>query len=182
MSKTLSEPEFARAVDDALPKLVGVARRLAGDEDLAADAVQNALLKASKSWRRFRGDSHVHTWLTRIVIHCVRDGLAAEKRRTAMGMTQMQAEDQHEQWEDPKRGPTQKALDNESRTTILAAVRTLPDRQREVFGLMIWQGMTAREVGELLDIDPQAVHASLYAARKRLREKLGPYFEGDQES
>ncbi|QDV46323.1 ECF RNA polymerase sigma factor SigW [Stieleria neptunia] len=183
MEKSLTQPEFARAVSAGLPKLIAIARRLSGDEDIAAEAVQNALLKASKSWRKFRGQSHVDTWLTKIVIHAVRDGMASQRRHLEHNEPKPQApsERQCENLVDPERGPSQQVLDAEIRNAVAAAVRELPDRQREVFSLMIWQSMTARDVGQLLDITPQTVHANLHAARKRLRELLGPFVSDDQD-
>jgi RNA polymerase sigma-70 factor (ECF subfamily) len=183
MAKSLTEREFSRAVSDGLPQLIAVARRLAGNEDLAAEAVQNALLKASKSRSRFRGESHVDTWLTRIVIHAVRDAIAAQHRRTHQTTSIRQAESEREtkNMPDPGDGPGQRVLDEEFRRIAQVAVGQLPDRQREVFSLMIWQGMTARQVGTLLDISAQTVHANLHAARKRLREVLQQYVGDDRD-
>ncbi len=183
MEKSLTESEFARAVSVGLPKLVAVARRLSGDDEVAAEAVQNALLKASKSWRKFRGQSQVDTWLTRIVIHCVRDAIAAQRRDAENLQPRPDApgDRQSETLVAPQRGPTQQVLDAEIRSVVATAVRSLPDRQREVFGLMVWQNMTAREVGQLLDITPQTVHANLHAARKRLRQLLGDFVDDQRE-
>ncbi|MDV6032588.1 MAG: sigma-70 family RNA polymerase sigma factor [Phycisphaera sp. RhM] len=189
MQESLTEPEFARAVSAGLPKLIAIARRLSGNEDIAAEAVQNALLKASKSWRQFRGQSHVDTWLTKIVIHAVRDGMAAQRRRQehlppppdVPRDGHSRCDSQSENLVAPERGPTQQVLDAEVRSVVAAAVRELPDRQREVFGLMVWQNMTAREVGQLLDITPQTVHANLHAARRRLRELLEPFVHDDRD-
>ncbi|WP_253158864.1 RNA polymerase sigma factor [Stieleria tagensis] len=185
MEKSLTEPEFAGAVSDAMPQLVAVARRLAGDDELAAEAVQNALLRASKSWRRFRGGAHVNTWLTKIVIHCVRDAISAQRRRTDRNHHYTSSPDDDglsQQIEDPRRGPSQQALDRECRIAIQTAVRALPDRQREVFSLMVWQGMSARQVGQLLEINPQTVHANLHAARCRLRTILDPYVNDNRDA
>lgn len=181
--KPLTEPEFERAVCEGMPQLIAIARRLSGNEELATEAVQNALLKASKSWRWFRGQSHVQTWLTQIVIHCVRDAIAANRRRLEKQPMLPQSESHRpgESVVDPDGGPRQKLLDDELRQTIRTAVQQLPDRQREVFGLTIWQGMTAAEVGKLLDISPQTVHANLHAARKRLRELLGHFVNDAQD-
>ncbi|WP_167546657.1 RNA polymerase sigma factor [Stieleria maiorica] len=183
MEKSLTEPEFARAVSVGLPKLIAVARRLSGDDEVAAEAVQNALLKASKSWRKFRGQSHVDTWLTRIVIHAVRDVIAARRRDTENLHPQPDApgDRQRETLVAPQRGPSQQVLDAEIRSVVATAVRSLPDRQREVFGLMVWQNMTAGEVGRLLDITPQTVHANLHAARKRLRQLLGDFVDDQRD-
>ena len=183
MGKSLTETEFAQAVTDGLPQLIAVARRLAGNEELAAEAVQNALLKASKSWRKFRGTSHVNTWLIKIVIHAVRDAISSERCR--VDRTQMlprgESNDQSETMVDPGEGPAQHAVHDEFRSAVLAAVHQLPDRQREVFGLMVWQGLPARQVGVLLDISPQSAHANLHSARNRLRELLHPFAHDDQD-
>ena len=183
MEKSLTEGEFSRAVSDGLPQLIAVARRLAGNEELAAEAVQNALLKASNSWRRFRGQSHVNTWLTKIVIHAVRDAIAAQHRRSnqTTSLPQVESERETKNAADPGGGPSQRVLDEEFSRIAQTAVGQLPDRQREVFGLMVWQGMTARQVGTLLDISAQTVHANLHAARKRLREVLQQYVNDGQD-
>lgn len=184
MEKSLTETEYSQAVSDGLPQLIAVARRLAGNEEIAAEAVQNALLKASKSWRKFRGNSHVTTWLTKIVIHAVRDAISAEHRRRIRTPSLPPSEQRRESENivDPQIGPQQKILDEELRSAILAAVRNLPDRQREVFSLMVWQGMSAKEVGLLLDASPQTVHANLHAARKQLQEMLQQYVHGNGDS
>lgn len=179
--KSLSEPEFARAVADALPQLVCVAKRLSGDDEIAAEAVQNALLKASKSWRRFRGDSQVNTWLTRIVIHCVRDAITIDTRRTnhCTVLPSEELETQSNYRSKNQGDPTRHVLDNEQQQAIRDAVRQLPHRQREVFSLVIWQSMKPTEVAELLEIETQNVHATMHAARKRLQTLLKKYFSED---
>ena len=171
--RSLTESEFERAVADGLPKLISIARRLAGDEDLAAEAVQNALLKASKSWRRFEGRSHVHTWLTKILLHCIRDAIAAQRRRPEASQSGLgEDSDLGQRVIDRDAAPDEKLQRAETRRVVRDAVANLPDRQREVFSLMVWQNLSAKEVAALLEIDPQNVHANLYAARKSLRESL----------
>ena len=182
MEKPLTETEFAKAVADSLPRLVAIARRLAGNEEFAEDAVQAALLKASKSWRRFRGQSHVETWMTRIVIHAVRDTIAAERRRKRRDTPYPELDAAPPSIPDDKSGPSESALNHELHEVIRSAVQLLPDRQREVFALATWHGMNAREIAELLEIKTQTVHANLHAARSRLKDLLNHYVNGDQES
>jgi RNA polymerase sigma-70 factor (ECF subfamily) len=146
---------------------------------LAADAVQNALLKASRSWKRFRGDAQVKTWLTRIVIHAVRDAIRAEnqglRKQTTVSIDQADCTITAVTRNDD--GPPEQALHEELQQTVHSAIRKLPDRQREVFSLIVWQGMAAGEVAGVLDISSQTVHANLHAARKRLRELLSSYLQ-----
>src|SRR5262245_35491768 len=51
---------------EALRRLVV---RLSGWSDDADDMLQEAYLKAWRSWKSFRGESEVRTWLTRIAIN-----------------------------------------------------------------------------------------------------------------
>jgi RNA polymerase sigma factor (sigma-70 family) len=52
---------------------------------------------------------------------------------------------------------------------VRAAVRQLPDRDREVLMLTAWDGLTAPEVAVVLSITPDAVRTRLARARGRLR-------------
>ncbi|MEO1528769.1 MAG: sigma-70 family RNA polymerase sigma factor [Planctomycetota bacterium] len=177
MAHSLTEAEFTRAVSDAMPRLVAIARRLSGSDELAQESVQNALLRASKSWRRFRGQSEIETWITRIVIRCVRDVIAREQRQKTL--VQPFAEQQDQRVRDVSGGPSQQALDRELEDVVREAVRCLPERQREVFALATWQGLAASEIAELLQIKHGAVHSNLHAARSRLRELLDSYLSAD---
>src|SRR6185369_15336616 len=49
------------------------------DRDAAESVTQDCLLKAYRSWPRFRGDSSVQTWLLQIAINLIRD--VARNRR-----------------------------------------------------------------------------------------------------
>ena len=186
MTGRLDEDEFDSAVRDALPQLVSIARRLTADEEMAADAIQNALLKASKTWKSFRGDAQVKTWLTRILIHAVRDVFSEHSRRSGRVVVvessdldaQLDMGSHQRNSEGSK--PDERILQQEREQAVRNAVNQLPQRQREIFGLMVWQNMSAREVGEILDIKPQNVYANMHAAKARLRELLASYFGDDR--
>jgi len=175
MPGRLNEDQFAAAVTNSLPALTRLAQRLAGDQEIADEAVQNALLRAAKSWRRFRGDADVSTWLTRIVIHAVRDAIAQKmKRRKLTSLSNPNVVDPIDL---DHRGPLRQALDGELRSQIANAMERLPHRQREVFALTSWHAMNRKEVSELLNITEQNVHANLHAARSRLRQSLSHYLQ-----
>lgn len=179
MANRLTEPEFASAISDGLPKLVAVARRLTGDEDLAQEAVQMALLKASKSWKTFKGQSAVQTWITRIVIHATRDVLVAKRKRDDRNRPYPESDDPVPTAELPGHSPSppQQLMNRELNQIVFDAVATLPDRQREVFSLSVWQGLSASEIGTLLEISAQTVHSNLSVARSRLKELLADYVD-----
>lgn len=54
---------YVLLVERHAPRLLGLARRLLGNEQDAEDAVQEALLRAHRALARFRGESGFGTWL-----------------------------------------------------------------------------------------------------------------------
>ena len=166
----MTDPEFHRRVDESLPALIATARRIACDEDIAADAMQDALLKAWKYRGSFDGRSVLATWLTRIVVHCVRDAIAAHRRRrNRAGGGQ---DDVLELAAGPATDPVERAIASETDRRVRCEVRRLPDRQREVFTLTVWQNLSPGEVAEIVGTTPQTVHANLHAARRTLRRRM----------
>ena len=115
------------------------------------------------------------------MIHCVRDVIAADGRRTdRFSVLPAEELETHPRSQSSERNdPTQRLLDDEQQQAIRNAVRQLPHRQREVFSLVVWQAMTPNEVAELLEIETQNVHATMHAARKRLQILLQHYFGDD---
>lgn len=59
-------------------RLWGLALRTAGNREDAADALQDALVKAHRAAATFRGDAEVTTWLHRIVVNACIDLMRRE--------------------------------------------------------------------------------------------------------
>lgn len=171
---------FDAAVVECLPNLQRLAMRLCGDEHMAEDIVHDAIVKAARSWRRFRGDARVATWLHRIVINASRDAITRRRR-----------ERDRIDNRDPK--PIEDSIDDaahntarntagddlairELRSAIADAVGSLSDRQREVFVLIVWQRLSVDDAADVLNTNRQNVHANLHLARRHIRcelERLG---------
>jgi len=54
-------------------------------------------------------------------------------------------------------------------------VSRLPPRQREVLVLIVFEKLSTSETAALVGISEQNVHATLSAARARLKQRLAPY-------
>lgn len=68
--------------------------------------------------------------------------------------------------------PSARPIQAEERQQIRQAVEQLPARQREVIQLLIWQGMSATDVAELIGTTAQNVYANFHAAKQQLRVVL----------
>jgi RNA polymerase sigma-70 factor (ECF subfamily) len=149
-----------------LPYALRFATRLTGDRDAAEEIVQDALVRAARSWRTFRGESEFRTWLLRIVINAFRDRAAQRSPPQTLP----------EEIGDPRSvDPPAAAMEAELGRLIALRIARLPRRQREVLVLVAYEGLAPREVAGLLGISESNVHATLHVARERLRRELAPY-------
>jgi RNA polymerase sigma-70 factor (ECF subfamily) len=157
---------FERAVLEHIPAALTLAIRLTGNTHAAEDLVQEALLRAARSWREFRGQSSCRTWLFRIVINVFRDQL---DRRPA---TELPAELADERGVDAH----VHLATGELAEKIAQLVSSLPPRQREVLVLSAYEKLEPTAIAELLFISEANVYSTLHVARARLKAQLAPYF------
>jgi RNA polymerase sigma-70 factor, ECF subfamily len=159
---------FDRLVLEHLPAAQRLAVRLTGRLDLAEDVVQNALVKASRSWQTFRGESAFRTWLLQIVVHAFRDDWDRRKRRKTDALPD-EPTDPH------ANDPADLVAVSELGPAVAAAVSNLPPRQREVLVLHTYEQMNDAQIAQVLGIAPQNVRTTLHLARQKLKEVLRPY-------
>src|SRR4051794_4635165 len=76
---------FDRLMLEHLSAALRFAIRLLGDPHEAEDLAQDAMPRAARNWKSFRGDSSFRTWLFQILINAFRDRLRS-KREPSEGM------------------------------------------------------------------------------------------------
>jgi len=137
--------------------LTAYAGRLLRDRVAAEDAAQVALLNAYQALRRGSSPSYTRAWLFRITRNVALEAIERRDDVTPLD-DRVCAADPHEA--------------HEARDDLLAALRTLPDRQRMVFVLRELQGLRIREISDRLALTTEQVEQALFAARNRLAEYL----------
>src|SRR5262245_19105587 len=155
-----------RLVREQLPAALRFAVRLTGDLDAAEDVVQEALLRAARSWSTFHGEAQFRTWLFRIVINAFRDRARVRDQPVAL------PEDVRD---DRTPDPVELVEFSELGELVASLIAQLPPRQREVFVLITYEGLEVKEVGKILGINTGNIRTNLHLARERLRKNLAPY-------
>ena len=141
-------------------------RMVRGSED-AEDICQEVFVKAYHALERFREDSTLYTWLYRITVnYCVNHLRRNKVRETVLADYTMR-------W----RGRRGISLEEElARGDMGAAVKNaidkLPPKQRAVFLLRQYEGLSHKEIGEVLKRSVGAVKANYFHAVKRLQREL----------
>jgi RNA polymerase sigma-70 factor, ECF subfamily len=156
---------FGELVRRHRDRLWAVALRTLGNEEDAADALQEALISAYRAAGRFRGDSAVTTWLHRIVVNACLDRVRRRGRPTVPL---------------PEAGqPGEPALprdpieDADTALTVREALARLPEDQRVALVLVDVQGMPVAEAAEVLGVPTGTIKSRCARGRAKLAEQLG---------
>ena len=157
-----------------------VALRILGDDELAADAAQEAFISAFRSINYFRGGSF-KAWLMRTVTNACYDELRRQKRRPTTPLepdTNDGEEMDSPRWlADPNMSPEQKAEADELEHAIQHCLENLPTDFRVVVVMADIQGLDYSEVAIAARVPLGTIKSRLARARLRLRECLQGFEE-----
>jgi RNA polymerase sigma-70 factor (ECF subfamily) len=138
------------------------------DEDLAADASQNSFLKAFRAVDRFRGEAAFRTWLLAI---------AGNEARGLLRKVKQRREDTLEDVDTlPATGndPSSEVIFRSEVERVRAALAELPEKQKLSVSLRVFEGLSFREIGEMIDSTEGSARVNYHHGIRRLRELLGP--------
>jgi RNA polymerase sigma-70 factor (ECF subfamily) len=159
--------EIIRAFNERLYALaVGILR----NGTAAEDVVQESFIKAYRNLSKFRQESSIYTWLYRITVNTAHNYIRKNVRNGDVDMEEVALI-----IADPSPNPVQTAAGNELADAVNEVVKTLPERQREVFKLHFFEHLTHREIGETLGITEGAVKANYFHAIKKMQKALAPF-------
>lgn len=150
-----------------------------GNRDEAADASQDAFVRAFRSLSNFRGDSAFGTWLHRIAVNAAID-TGQRRKRAPMpysDLTPTNTEDDGARTEiEPSTpasdDPAQRTLREERRRAVRSALATLPEHYRLVLVLLDIEGYSYEEIARTLKLPLGTVKSRINRARCVLRERL----------
>ncbi|MBI5627689.1 MAG: sigma-70 family RNA polymerase sigma factor [Candidatus Rokubacteria bacterium] len=166
---------FEPLVEKYRQRVWRLALHILRDREEALDVAQETFVRAFQSIREFRGQSAFYTWVFRIAVNLATD----RHRKTAARARAFGAEAvPEEEWErvmpDPAARPDLEATRAEERAKITRALDALPRNHRTIIMLSDIEGLSYREIAEVLRCPIGTVMSRLHNARKRLRALLGP--------
>jgi RNA polymerase sigma-70 factor (ECF subfamily) len=156
------------------------ALRILGDEDLAADASQEAFISAFRALNSYRGGSF-RAWLLRTVTNACYDELRRKRRRPTTPLepeTGDGDEVETPRWlADPNASPEEQLDQVELEHAIQHCLENLPTDFRTVVVLADIQGLDYTEVAAVVKKPLGTIKSRLARARLRLRECLQSFWE-----
>lgn len=141
----------------------------------ARDVTQEAFVKAYQNLHSFRLESSFYTWLYRIAMNLAIDFVRKRKRRKTTSFEEdiaaregdgTIAEIHHS--DSPSRSLERKQL----YARIMDAIDKLPEDQRQVVLLRELEGLSYKEIADVMDIPEGTVMSRLFYARRKLQQLL----------
>jgi len=169
--------EFERQALVHADSLFGAAYRLTRNPRDAEDLVQDSLLRAYRFWDSFQQDSNCKAWLLRIVTNTfineyqrkkrsreVLDAATAEQSATDGVLVHADADD--------KQSPERALLDKGVSDDVQRALEALPDDFRTAVILCDMQGLSYKEIADIMECPVGTVMSRLFRGRKLLAASL----------
>jgi len=167
----LEEPDklacFEHAVLPHLDSAYNLARWLIRNDQDAQDLVQEACLRALRSFEGFRGGDS-RAWLLTIVRNSCYTWL---QQNRLQGLTTVFDEEIHTSQEH-SRSPEALLLEKADARLVKDALEELPPEFREAIVLRELEGMSYKEIADVADVPVGTVMSRLARARERLQRQL----------
>jgi RNA polymerase sigma-70 factor (ECF subfamily) len=162
--------DLERLYDEHASALFAFLLNLTRDETETRDVLQEVFIKLARQPRTLDGVRSERTFLLRLAHNAAVDRIRRRETR----------ERNHEQRASelgtlfaPSSDPDEQAF----RDALARALNDLPEKQRAIVHLKLWEGMTFDAIAGLLDIPPNTAASRYRYGIDKLRERLRPLYE-----
>ena len=171
---------FERLIGRYETKVHNLAMRLTRNAEDAEEVLQDVFVTVYRKIEGFEGKAKFSSWLYRITVNAAFMKLRKRKQDQSISLDDMLPHLQN-------KAITQRnafgarsdslAMNNEIKDALEGAIGKLPDDYRAVFILRDIDGLSNKEVGEILDLSIPAVKSRLHRSRLMLRKRLRRFYE-----
>ena len=164
---------FQELVSRYHQKVYMVVLGLLHNRDDALEVAQETFFRAYRKILSFEGGSSFYTWIYRIAVNLAIDQQRRQKRNplefreTMDGVLEAQ--------EETARDPFADVHDRELRENLARAINELTPEHKAVIMLRTIEGLSYKEIGEILGCSEGKVMSRLHYARKKLQDKLSAF-------
>lgn len=154
-------------------------QRFVPNHEDACDITQDAFIRAYQGLADFKSQCQFYSWLYRITVNLCIDFLRKKSRSEVMVYDTGESDElPMSNFPDLRSDSPAKAAENkELRGQIRKAIRQLPPKQRQIFILRHWDGLSLKDIAAIVGRSDGTVKAHLFHAHRNLRKHLRPYLK-----
>jgi RNA polymerase sigma-70 factor (ECF subfamily) len=169
LSKNGDHSAYAGIVRRYEAKIAATIHGMVGHCIEADDIGQDVFIRFYNALDKFRGESALGTYLTRIAINLSLNELRRRKRRRLLSLDQVSVRRAH----DPDTEPEN--VFDDRKALLRDAIEKLGPKYRSVLVLRLIDGYSTEETATILNIPAGTVLSRLARAQMKLKENLKPY-------
>jgi RNA polymerase sigma-70 factor, ECF subfamily len=166
------ESGFDELVRRYQQRVLALVYRLVRNSEDAQEIAQDVFVRVYRALPQFHGKSSFYTWLYRIAVNCAFTRLRSRRRRSARVDESVELNEEVVLNLPARESPQSDFRQGELRQAISSAVEVLPERQRAVFVMRQYDGMSNQEISEVLGCSTGAVKAHYFFAVHKLQVAL----------
>ncbi len=145
------------------------ARRIVTSHEDANDVTQNVCLKIWRHLDKFRGDSSLKTWITKI---CVNESLSfIDKKKKLLNLS----DESYTDFLVVTQPDTNFISSNEIEHLLQDAILKLPPKQRAVFTMRYYDETPYAEMSKIFDTSESALKASYHFAMEKIKKNISEH-------
>lgn len=173
------EDAFCDVVRTNRNMVINVCYSLLNDREKAEETAQDVFLQIYKKAGEFQGKSKLSTWIYRIAVnHAIsarrRDRLSKKseiiQQKVSADLVYLEASKAD--------SPDSRLEAKEIRKIFHNALDSLPEKQRSVIILHKMEGLSSKEIAQILNISLSSAEARIHRAKINLKKKLSHLLSG----
>lgn len=180
--KSGDETAFKDLVEIHQRLVFNTALGLLQNRDDADDVAQEVFIKVYQCINNFKGKSKFSTWLYRITIAKSLDFLRSKKRKRRFAFLFSLFDHESDKSIRPPANfmPPDIAFEKKERAAVLfKAIDRLPDKQKTAFTLHNIEGLSYKEITEIMHTTLSSVESLIHRAKQNLREYLRHHYQNE---
>ncbi|QUI20983.1 RNA polymerase sigma factor [Vallitalea pronyensis] len=159
---------FQHLVEDYQSSFLTMAYKFTNHYTDAEDLCQEIFIKVYKALPTYRKKSQLSTWLYRIAVNRCLDW----KRRSKSSLFQMVNLSDFSPGLKTNRSTEEEVIYKEKQQFIHQTVYNLKDKYKTIVILYHFNGLSYKEISEILNLPVKTIETRLYRARKQIKDKL----------
>ena len=161
-------------------KVHNLAMRLTRNSEDAEEVIQDVFVTVYRKIDSFEGKAKFSSWLYRITVNAAFMKLRKRRQDQSIPLEDLMPHMQNKITTQPNGFGARcdsLAMNNEIKEALEGAITKLPEDYRAVFVLRDIDGLSNKEVGQILDLSIPAVKSRLHRSRLMLRKRLRRFYE-----
>jgi RNA polymerase sigma-70 factor (ECF subfamily) len=154
--------------DKLYSKMLALCKRYTGNTDEAKDMLQDGFIKVFENIHKYRGESSLQTWVSRIMIN---NAINQLKKNQRLSLVSLENEGHFDRADETEEEATD-AIDDLNPEKVIELIQQLPTGYRTILNLYAIEGFTHKQIAIALGIAEGTSKSQLSKARQLLKQEL----------